>query len=169
MGLVLVVVLNVPFMVAVVVTALLINPPTSAAGVDTAMEAVFVGGWDGTLTVGPPAWMAVLTAVLFPILNPIVEELHYRGYVQPRLEVLSGSSSMGVAIMAVGFALQHATYALTVASAGVFVVAFLVWGVGAGIVYHRQRRLTSLIVVHVVVNASFAVVPLFAALAGPQP
>ncbi|CAN5919782.1 hypothetical protein BH23ACT10_BH23ACT10_35830 [soil metagenome] len=164
-GLVLVVLLNVPFVIAVVVTALVINPPATAAGVDAAMETVFVGGWDGTLTVGPPVWMAVLTAVLFPLLNPVIEELHYRGYVQPRLEALSGSAAVGVTIMAIGFALQHATYALTVASGAVFVVAFLVWGVGAGIVYHRQRRLTSLIVVHVVVNVSFAVIPLFAALA----
>lgn len=47
----------------------------------------------------------------------------------------------------------------------VYFVAFLVWGIGAGLIYRRQRRLPSLIVTHFVVNASFGVLPLVLVLA----
>lgn len=41
-----------------------------------------------------------------------------------------------------------------------------VWGVGAGIIFHRQQRLAPLIVAHCISNLSFGIVPLFFFLGG---
>lgn len=106
----------------------------------------------------------MIVGVSFALLNPVVEEMHYRGYVQPRLTALSGSATFGIGVMAVGFAAQHVVYAFTVQGALVYFVAFLVWGSGAGLIYRWQRRLPSLIVTHFVVNASFGVLPIVLAL-----
>lgn len=166
-GLALLIVLNVPFVAAILVGAVLLGGVPGGADFGTAMSSVFAGPLvDASIVPGVPAWVAVVAAILFPLLNPIVEEMHYRGYVQPRLEALSGSSRFAIALMAAGFALQHITYALSISGTIVYAVAFLVWGIGAGIVYARMRRLTSLVVVHAVINASTAVVPLIFLLAG---
>ena len=131
------------------------------------MSNVFAGPLtDTSIVPGVPTWVAIVAALLFPLVNPIVEEMHYRGYVQPRLEALSGRRGFAIGVMAVGFGLQHVTYALSPPGTIVYAAAFVVWGIGAGIVYARMRRLTSLIVVHFVINASTAVVPLVFLLAG---
>ena len=166
-GLALLIGLNVPFIATIMVGSVLLGGV--AAGVDfgTAMSNVFAGPLtDASIVLGVPTWVAIAAAILFPLVNPIVEEMHYRGYVQPRLEALSGRSRFAIAVMAVGFGLQHVTYALSLPGTIVYAAAFVVWGIGAGIVYARMRRLTSLIVVHFVINASTAVVPLVFLLAG---
>lgn len=38
-----------------------------------------------------PSWIMFVSAFLFPLLNPPIEELHYRGYAQPRLIAKTGS------------------------------------------------------------------------------
>ena len=144
--------------------AVLLGGPAAGQDFGTAMANVFAGPLvDTSVTPGLPAWIG---AVLFPLVNPIVEEMHYRGHVQPRLEPLSGTGALAISVMAVGFALQHVTYALSIPGIGVYVAAYLVWGIGAGIVYTRMRRLTALIAAHFVTNASTAAVPLVLLLAG---
>ena len=54
------------------------------------------------------------------------------------------------------FALQHVFYAPTPDLAIVFVAAFFVWGVGSGIIVHRQGRLMPIIVAHFLVNLSLS-------------
>lgn len=167
LGLLLLIVLNVPFVLAVVLVTVALTSPTSGAEFAAAFEEVFAGRTAEALAhVDLPLWWAVAVGVSFALLNPVVEEMHYRGYVQPRLTALSGSATVGIGVMAVGFAAQHVAYAHTWRGALVYAAAFLVWGVGAGIVYHRQQRLPSLIVTHFVVNASFGVLPIVFALAG---
>jgi membrane protease YdiL (CAAX protease family) len=166
-GLALLIVLNVPFVAIILLGAVLLGGMPDGVDFGTAMSGVFAGPLaDGSIVPGVPAWVAIVAAILFPLLNPIVEEMHYRGYVQPRLEALSGSGRFAIVVMATGFGLQHITYALSITGSVVYAAAFLVWGIGAGIVYARMRRLTSLIVVHFVINASTAVVPLVFLLAG---
>ena len=166
-GLALLIILNVPFVATIMVGAVLLGGVAGGAEFGTAMSSVFAGALaDASIVPGVPTWVAVVAAVLFPLVNPVVEEMHYRGYVQPRLEALSGSSRFAIGAMAAGFGLQHVTYALSIPGMLVYAGAFLVWGIGAGIVYARMRRLTSLIVVHFVINASTAVVPLIFLLAG---
>jgi len=160
-GLALLIVLNVPFIVTIMAVAFLVGGPMGGQDFGTAMSNVFAGPLaDAGVRPGLPAWIGVVSAVLFPLVNPIIEEMHYRGYVQPRLEALTGRGAVAIGVMALGFGLQHVTYALSVPGIAVYGAAFLVWGIGAGIVYARMRRLTSLIVAHFVINASTATVPL---------
>jgi membrane protease YdiL (CAAX protease family) len=98
--------------------------------------------------------------VAFPLLNPLVEELHYRGYTQPRLVAASHSIPTGIFLTAIGFGLQHVVFAVTVSSALAYAAGFFLWGLGAGFIFHRQHRLVPLIVAHFISNLSFGVIPL---------
>lgn len=167
LGLLWLVVLNVPFVLTIMLTTLVLTRPSDAQALGEGFAQVFVGRADQAVAdVQFPLWWAIVTAASFSLLNPVVEEMHYRGYVQPRLAALSGRSWIGIGVMAVGFAAQHITYAYTGAAMLVYFAAFLVWGVGAGLIYRRQRRLPSLIVTHFVVNVSFGVLPSVLAFAG---
>jgi membrane protease YdiL (CAAX protease family) len=128
------------------------------------MESVFVGGAD--LSFSLPDWLALVSAVAFPLINPFVEELQYRGYAQPRLIAASGSTSTGILLTALGFGLQHIVFALTVTSALAFAVGFFLWGLGAGLIAHRQKRLVPLMVAHFISNFSFGIIPLIIITAG---
>ncbi|MPZ65658.1 MAG: CPBP family intramembrane metalloprotease [Pseudonocardiaceae bacterium] len=166
-GLLWLLVLNVPFIAAIMLMTVALTRPADAQALGEGFAQVFAGrAGESYAAVEFPLWWAVLTAASFSLLNPVVEEMYYRGYVQPRLTALSGRSWVGIGVMAAGFAAQHIAYAVTAAATLVYFVAFLVWGTGAGLIYRWQRRLPSLIVTHFVVNASFGVLPLVLVLAG---
>jgi hypothetical protein len=113
------------------------------------LESVFIGNANFSFPL--PAWMAVVSAVAFPLLNPLVEELHYRGYTQPRLVTALQSRPTGSVLTAVGIGLQHVVFAVTLSSALAY---------AAGFIYHRQGRLVPLIIAHFISNLSFGVIPL---------
>src|SRR5690606_41594577 len=48
----------------------------------------------------------------------------------------------------------------------VYGVAFLAWGLGAGLIYLRRRRLMPLVMAHLYTNAMFSVLPLVYVLTG---
>jgi membrane protease YdiL (CAAX protease family) len=123
------------------------------------LQSVFVGDADFSFSI--PVWMAVVSAVAFPLLNPLVEELHYRGYTQPRLVTAFRSFPAGIVLTAIGFGLQHVVFAVTLSSALAYAAGFFLWGLGAGFIYHRQGRLVPLIIAHFISNLSFGVIPLF--------
>ena len=122
------------------------------------LETVFVGDADFSFSL--PSWLALVSAVAFPLLNPVVEELHYRGYTQPRLIAALQNTSAGVLLTAVGFGLQHMIFALTISSARAYAAGFFLWGLGAGLIAYRQKRLFPLIIAHFISNLSFGVIPL---------
>ncbi len=117
-----------------------------------------------------PQWLtvlyAIIAAVVFPILNAPIEELQYRGYAQPRMVAASGSVWLGIVVTAVAFGLQHIAFAYTLVSMPAFVFGFFLWGLGAGIIAHRQQRLAPIIVAHFISNLSFGIVPLVFMLGG---
>jgi membrane protease YdiL (CAAX protease family) len=118
----------------------------------------------------PPQWimvsMAIIAGVFFPFLNPLVEELQYRGYAQSRLVAASGSVWLGIGIPAVGFGLQHVAFAYTLSATLAFAVGFFLWGIGAGVIAYRQKKLAPLIIAHFISNLPFGLVPLFFMLRG---
>jgi membrane protease YdiL (CAAX protease family) len=122
------------------------------------LESVFVGNADFSFPL--PAWLAVVSAVAFPLLNPLVEELHYRGYTQPRLITGLHNLPAGIVLTALGFGLQHMVFAVTLSSALAYATGFFLWGLGAGFVFQRQGRLFPLIIAHFISNLSFGVIPL---------
>src|SRR5690606_23693679 len=95
---------------------------------------------------------ALLAATLFPLTNEPTGEIFYRGYAQDRLHRLTGKPWIAVLLPAVGFALQHTVLAATAVGAVVYGLGFLAWGLGAGIVFHRRKRLMPLIVAHLMTN-----------------
>jgi membrane protease YdiL (CAAX protease family) len=124
-------------------------------------EQIFVG--DAQVSFEPPQWltviMVIISGVVFPILNAPVEELQYRGYAQPRLIAASGSVWLGICITAIGFG-------LTLPLALGYFVGFFTWGLGAGVIVHRQQRLAPLVIAHLISNLSFGFFPLFFILRG---
>lgn len=107
-----------------------------------------------------PLWFALWAAFVFPTLNAPIEEMHYRGYAQIRLSALSNKTWVGILVPTVGFALQHVVFAPTVVGAIVYLVSFFCWGMGAALIYQRQKRLPSLIIAHFITNLFFGLVPL---------
>ncbi|PWA11211.1 hypothetical protein DCC39_09565 [Pueribacillus theae] len=54
-----------------------------------------------------------------------------------------------------------ANYSLFYTSGAIiYAVPFFFWGLGAGIIYHKQRRLMPLIVAHYFTNLIFGIFPL---------
>lgn len=143
--------------VGLFLTLLLLHGTAGFSRLDT----LFVGDADFSFPV--PRWLAYVSAFVFPVLNAPIEELHYRGYVQPRLIAASGRRRTGILIGAAGFGVQHTAFAMTPSSAVGFAVGFFCWGVGAGCIVERQRRLFPLIVAHFISNLSFGIVPLLVA------
>ncbi len=117
-----------------------------------------------TMPVLWPAWLTVLDAITFPLVNPLTEELNYRGYAQPRLVSSTGSVRAGILITSLGFGLQHMGFAFTPYAMPAFVAGFFLWGIGAGALVHRQKRLMIVLVAHFITNAAFGLVPLMYAL-----
>lgn len=111
-----------------------------------------------------PYWFlmigAIVSATLFPLLNAPIEELFYRGYAQSRLVEVSKKVWLGILIPAIGFSLQHTILSATFTGAIIYAVAFFFWGLGAGIIYHKQRRLMPLIIAHYFTNLIFGIFPL---------
>lgn len=111
-----------------------------------------------------PLWMVAWGAFVFPLVNAPVEEMHYRGYAQARLVALGGRPWTGVLIPAVGFGLQHMAFAPTLQGAIFYAVGFFLWGLGAGIIYHKQERLMPMIFAHLPSNFVFTFAAFVAAL-----
>jgi membrane protease YdiL (CAAX protease family) len=107
-----------------------------------------------------------IAGVAFPILNPLIEGLQYRGYAQPRLLAASGRVWLGIGIPAAGFGLQHVAFAYTLSATPAYAVGYFLWGFGAGMIAYRQKRLAPLIIAHFISNLSFGIVPLFFVLRG---
>ncbi|MHC4891208.1 MAG: CPBP family intramembrane glutamic endopeptidase, partial [Planctomycetota bacterium] len=121
----------------------------------------FLLGPDPNFSFRIPFFVTVVSAVVFPLLNPIVEELNYRGYSQLRLESLFGTPGLAILISSIGFGLQHIAFAMTVDSAIAYAVAFFLWGLGAGVIFHKQRRLFPVMVAHFISNLLTGLAPLF--------
>lgn len=162
-GLLWLVVLYLPFVAAVIGTMVILF----GADAFGSFERVFAPAPGGVAAF--PFWFglaaAIATATLFPLLNAPTEELWYRGYAQRRLGAATGRPWLGIVAQALIFGAQHLLLAPTVAGMAVYGVAFVVWGAGAGLIYHRQGRLLPLIVAHFATNFAFSLAPLIILLA----
>lgn len=142
-------VLYVPFAATIVVVMLMLF----GGDAFDRFERVFVPALSGTPDAAPAVLftLAVTAVVLFAPLNAPAEEVLYRGYAQGvlacRLPIWAAT-----VIPAAAFGLQHVFFAPTVPAMFVYGLAFFVWGVGAGLIYARQRRLMPLVMCHFVVN-----------------
>lgn len=95
--------------------------------------------------------LAIVSVVTFAPLNAPAEELIYRGYSQWGLE-RRWPAVWAIVVPSAIFALQHVFYAATADAVLVYLAAFFVWGLGSGLIVHRQRRLMPIIIAHLLVN-----------------
>jgi uncharacterized protein len=148
-GLLWLVVLWIPFVLAVVATGLALY----GTDVFTRFETLFYDpGYEPTLGRTMLTVLAVVAVATFAPLNAPTEELVYRGYSQGGLFARGWPAAWAVLVPAVVFASQHVFYAATPGAVPIYLVAFLVWGIGSGIIVRRQGRLMPIIVAHFLVN-----------------
>jgi membrane protease YdiL (CAAX protease family) len=124
---------------------------------------VFAAGWFlyGTLT--PPVLLESLplpatlySALVFPFLWGLTEQMTYNGYLLPRFQVLFGSTGLAIACVASVWALQHAFMPLTFDPR---YMAFRFLGSLANsvfqtLLYLRLRRLVPLVIAHALLDGS---------------
>lgn len=151
-GLLWLIVMNVPFMVAVVGTVYLLYGVNAAA----AFETIFVNTEASTSIL--PSWLLVISIVSvipFMLINAPTEELVYRGYALTGIAERSGGP---IAIIASSllFGLQHVLFAATGPGMLVFFVAFTVWGAVAAVIVRRQGRLFPIVIAHWIINIMLA-------------
>jgi len=147
-GLLWLVVLSVPFAIALMLTMWLLNGPATVQRLETAFfdpEAMPV------LSPVVLAVLAIVAVVTFAPLNAPTEELVFRGYAQGGL---AGRWPIVPAILvpAAIFGLQHVWFAPTPDAVVAYACAFFVWGLVAGIIARRQGRLLPVIIAHFAVN-----------------
>jgi hypothetical protein len=163
-GMLWLVVLYVPFVVTILGIMFVMYGPNLFEHFPT----VFAGNED-IFSFARPGWLLWLTAgisCVFPFLNAPIEELMYRGYAQPLFISHFKKVWVGIFIPSVGFALQHIILAVSLQGAIVYAAAFFVWGIGSGIIFHKQKRLFPLIVCHFFVNIAFGVLPMVFLISG---
>lgn len=147
-GLLWMVVLSVPFALTIVGVMWLLH----GSAMFGAFESVFFDP-DSVPDLAPAVLttLAVVAVLTFAPLNAPAEELVYRGYGQQRLARRMPLAA-AIAVSAALFGVQHAFYAPTPDAVVVYVCAFLVWGLGSGVIAHRQGRLMPIIIAHGIVN-----------------
>ena len=113
--------------------------------------ALIYGSTPGPIPIGPlPLVGALYSFLIWPVIWAITEEVTYLGYVLPRLETLTGRTSIALAIVVFFWSVQHCAMPLRVdmrfmlwrAMTSLPVVAVL------SLIFIRTRRLPPLIVAH---------------------
>jgi hypothetical protein len=120
-------------------------------------------GWllYGTLTPpylhGPLPWPAAIYGVLvWPLVWGLTEQMTYNGYLVPRFRVLSGSTTVAVALVAFAWSFQHVVMPLT------FDARFMAFrllspvphSIFATLLYLRLRRLVPFAVAHALMDGA---------------
>ncbi len=164
-GLLWLVVLFVPFIIAINLTMLVLFGP---AGMLAAYETVFAPDPAASVAFAPWfAWTsAILVALVFPLTNAPTEELVYRGHAQAGLLRTGRPAALAMLLPAAAFGLQHVLLAPSTAGMLVYAVGFFSWGAVAGLIYLRSGRLMPLILAHLITNALTSLAPLAFLLAG---
>lgn len=152
-------VMFVPFALGLNLAMLLLFGPSGMLG---AYEVVFAP--DPSLLVEWPRWFTVASALaaalLFPLTNAPAEELVFRGHAQGELLAAGRPLWLALLLPSLLFGLQHTLLSPSAEGAVVYAAAFFLWGLTAGLIYWRSRRLMPLILAHFYTNAMFSVVPL---------
>lgn len=152
--------LNLLFNVTLVGVTYAMARPTDLLSLLNRVGELLVGKMGAAVAQSFPLWYSILIAVLFPLVNTLFEEMHYRGYIQPRLIARSGHAWIGIPITALAFGAQYSAYAWAWGSVPILIAAYFVWGVFAGIISHLHRRIVPLLLAHFVVSIPVAGLPL---------
>jgi hypothetical protein len=130
---------------------------------------VYGGGWlvYGTLT--PPLVFgelplpaALYGVLVWPFIWGLTEQMTYNGYLAPRFQIVSGSTSMAIVFVAFAWSLQHSFMPLT------FDAKFMIYRLLASIpntvfqtiLYLRFRRLLPFAIAHALMDGASVLLPL---------
>ncbi len=107
-----------------------------------------------------PLWASLYAVLAFPLLWGITEQTTYNGYVLPRLQILSGSTSFAVASVAFFWSLQHAFLPLTFDPQFMLyrLVSPIAFSTFITLVYLRIRRIVPLATAHWLMDGADAFV-----------
>jgi len=106
------------------------------------------------------ATISILSTIIF-LANAPIEEIIYRGWLQTGLTHRYGAV-VAIIVQGLLFGLQHTMFAIDVRGMVVYGFAFFAWGITAGIIVHKQRRLAPMVIAHWIVNLIFGVGPTLA-------
>lgn len=96
-----------------------------------------------------PLWAVLFSRVLWWPLWSFTEELVFQGYTLPRLQTLTGSTWLAVALVGFSWAIQHSFLPwINTQHALYLLITFLPLTLGLQFVYLRLRRLPPLIIGH---------------------
>jgi membrane protease YdiL (CAAX protease family) len=124
---------------------------------------VYAAGWlvYGTLAppylFGPLPLPAALYGVLvWPFIWGLTEQMTYNGYLVPRFQVLFGSTSIAVALVAIAWSFQHAVMPLTFDAQFIAfrLLSPVPFSVFATLLYLRLRRLLPFVIAHVLMDGA---------------
>lgn len=104
---------------------------------------MFGAGTSSNLIKMLPLFTVLYLATVGSIIAGICEEFIWRGYLLTRFETLTGKKVVAVVIQAILFGLYHGPYAISP----------VVFGLIAGLIYIKTRRLTPLMIGHTIINS----------------
>lgn len=147
-GLLWLIVLNIPFMLAVTATVFALY----GRDAEEAFATIFFNP-DALLPMSSAVLLgiSVFSVIPFMVLNAPVEELIFRGYGLAGLQRPLGRAG-GIIMSSVLFGAQHVVFAATVPGMVVFFIAFTIWGLIAAVIVSRQQRLFPVIIAHWIIN-----------------
>ena len=111
---------------------------------------------------GLPLWASLYGVLVFPFLWGLTEQMTYNGYLLPRFQVLSRSTSVAVAVVAFVWAMQHSFMPLT------FDAKFMEYRLLASVpnslfetlLYLRLRRIVPFAFAHALMDGATVLIPL---------
>ena len=103
---------------------------------------------------------SIFSAIVF-LANAPIEEITYRGWLQNGLMQRHGTM-IAIAVQGLLFGLQHTMFAVDVRGMVVYGFMFFAWGITAGIIVYKQKRLAPMVIAHWIVNVAFGVGPMLA-------
>lgn len=109
---------------------------------------------------GVIAVTSIFSAIVF-LANAPIEEIIYRGWLQNGLMQRHGTM-IAIAVQGLLFGLQHTMFAVDVRGMVVYGFMFFAWGITAGIIVYKQKRLAPMVIAHWIVNVAFGVGPMLA-------
>lgn len=133
---------------------------------------IYATGWllYGTLT--PPYLFeplplpaALYGVLVFPFVWGLTEQMTYNGYLVPRFQVLSGSTSVAVGFVAFAWSLQHSFLPLTFDPKYMAfrLLSPLPFSVFQALLYLRLRRVIPFAIAHALMDGSTVLLPLLRA------
>jgi hypothetical protein len=110
-----------------------------------------------------PLLPSLYAVLVFPLLWGLTEQMTYNGYLAPRLQVVSGSTAIAVALVSFVWSFQHALQPLTFDPDFMLyrLMAPIPFSVFITLAYLRVRRLLPFAIAHWLMDGGDALVTLF--------